>query len=162
MRTAFSRWPSGFGSRARRAGRRLDLEGLDPGVDLEGRPDSLAPIHIVVEQIHHLLLGLGLVDPEDVAAGFRGPQGDQYAVILLALQPREMLLAVRGALLQRVLAVGPPENKAHGSAGVCEQVTASHRRRSAGEFWRAAAPAGCWVRRRLCRSSAPCNGSCRP
>ena len=85
MKTASSRWPSGSGSRARPVGRRLELKGLDPGVDLQGRPDPLAPVDVVVQEFFHLLLRLSLVDPEDVAAGLGGPQGDQHPGVLLLL-----------------------------------------------------------------------------
>ena len=92
----------------------LILKSLDPGVNLHGRPDALAPIHICFDQGLDAGAAVGFIDAEHMGAALGGSEGDQGASVLLPLQSRQMLLPVWGAFLQGVVAVGAPENKTHG------------------------------------------------
>ena len=68
----------------------LVLERLNPGIDLNGRPNAITPIHVSFYEAFHLLTALSLVDAEHVGAAFGGAQGHQNAVVFEALQPSQV------------------------------------------------------------------------
>ena len=65
--------------------RGLVLERLDPGVDLNGRPDAITPIDVSFDETFHLLTALSFINAEHVGAAFGWAQGHQNAVIFEAL-----------------------------------------------------------------------------
>ena len=69
-------------------------EGLDPGIDLEFRPDSLSPVNIRLNKVAHNGLFLGFKNPKDVSTPLCWPKCDQGSLLLERLQAGEMLFSV--------------------------------------------------------------------
>ncbi len=84
---------------------------LDPWINLKGRPNPFAPIHILLKQTTKLLLICSFKDPKNMSAGLSWAQCDQCALFLKSLQTAEMLITKRGALFKSIFAVSAPKNE---------------------------------------------------
>ena len=65
-------------------------ERLDPGINLERRPDSLLPINVILNELAHDRNIVGLKDSENMGTSFGGPQGDKGVVWQLLLTLRKL------------------------------------------------------------------------
>ena len=86
-------------------------ERLDPGINLERRPNSLLPIDVVLYKPADDVDAVGLEDPENMGASLGGSERNQRSLLFQTLETSKVLIPIRSTLLKSVRAVSAPQNE---------------------------------------------------
>ena len=92
-------------------------ERLDPGINLERRPDPLLPIDVVLNQPADDVDAVGLEDPENMGASLGGSERDQRSLLFQTLETSKVLIPIGSTLLKSISAVSAPQNETCHSEG---------------------------------------------
>jgi hypothetical protein len=86
-------------------------ERLDPGINLESRPDSLLPINVVFNELAHDGDIVCLEDSENVGASFSGTKSDKRSLLFKTLKASEVFISIRSTLHKSIRAVSAPQDE---------------------------------------------------
>ena len=92
-------------------------ERLDPGINLERRPDSLLPIDVVLNQRANDVEAVCLEDSENMGASLSGSERDQRSLIFQALKASKMFITIGSTLHKSIRAVSAPQDETCHSEG---------------------------------------------
>ena len=86
-------------------------ERLDPGINLERRPDSLLPVDVVLNQLADDVDAVGLEDPENMGASLGGSERDQRSLLFQTFETSKVLIPMGSTLLKSIRAVRTPQDE---------------------------------------------------